>query len=148
MRKRIDDKFTNMNFELLVEGQKLSCKSFHNFEQEVEYDSIQEGGLNDRVHIRPKPVSKPFTFQVERYVGPSYLDPLVAGKVLEHPVELDISTKLGGFGDADARFFFSGCVVTGKSYSEMDAEKSGLIVETTTVAYESVSVEWKDVQKC
>ena len=148
MRKRIDAKFTNMNFELLVEGKKLSCKSFHNFEQEVEYDSISEGGLNDRVHIRPKPVSKPFTFQVERYVGPGYQDPLMVGKVLEHPIELDVSTNICNFQDADARFFFSGCVVTGKSYSEMDAEKSGLIVETTTVAYESLSVEWKEAQKC
>lgn len=136
--------FSNMHFLLRVGGNDLPCKSFHNFEREIEYESIQEGGLNDRVHLRPKPLSKPFTFQAERYVGPGYADPFEVGTALGEDVVLLVSSKAGGFSEAQAQFFFSGCIVTGKSYSEMDAEKSGLIVETTTVAYESVSVKWKD----
>lgn len=140
-------KYTSMQFVLRVEGKDLACKSFHNFEQEVEYETISEGGLNDQVHIRPKPVSKPFSFQVERYVGPGFEDPLAVGKILRQDAVLMVSSQAGQFQEPDAQFFFSGCIVTGKSYGGMDAEKSGLVTETTTVAYESVLAKWKDAQK-
>ena len=65
------------NFMLRVEGiYDLPCKSVHAFSRELEYDFIQEGGLNDYVHMLRKPISKPFTLEVERYVGVDYVDPL------------------------------------------------------------------------
>ena len=70
----------NFNFLLRVEGiYDLPCRSVHVFQKENEYELIQEGGLNDYVHMRRKPISKPFTFQVERYVGTDILDPLANG---------------------------------------------------------------------
>lgn len=59
----------NYNFLLQVEGMyDVPCKSVKGINQEQEYEYIQEGGLNDRVHMRKKQQSKPYTFQVERYV--------------------------------------------------------------------------------
>ena len=73
----------NFDFMLRVEGVfDLPCRAVRAFQRENEYEYIQEGGLNDYVHMRRKPISKPFTFQVERYVGTDILDPLANGTEL------------------------------------------------------------------
>lgn len=128
----------NFNFMLRVEGiYDLPCRAVHVFQQENEYEFIQEGGLNDYVHMRRKPISKPFTFQVERYVGTDILDPLANGTDLILPVILYVSQ----YGVYNGSFLpirmytFTGCTVMAKEYGELNAEKSGLLVETTTIAY-------------
>lgn len=134
--------YASMNFMLTVNGQDLPCKNFRSIQQEIEYEGIQEGGINNYVHIRKKPVTKPFTFQVERYVGPGYRDPFTVGKEVKGTIVLKAGRKRGDTQEY-AQFTFSGCIVTGKNYSDMDAEKSGLLTETTTVAYERLAVDWK-----
>lgn len=127
----------NFNFMLRVEGiYDLPCKSVHVFQKENEYEFIQEGGLNDYVHMRRKPISKPFTFQVERYVGTDILDPLANGTDLVLPVILMIN-RYRIYGDflPVRMYVFTGCTVMSKEYGELNAEKSGLLIETTTIAY-------------
>ena len=127
----------NFNFMLRVEGVfDLPCKSVHVFQKENEYELIQEGGLNDYVHMRRKPISKPFTFQVERYVGTDILDPLANGTDLALPVILMIN-RYRIYGDflPVRMYVFTGCTVMAKEYGELNAEKSGLLTETTTIAY-------------
>ncbi len=127
----------NFNFMLRVEGiYDLPCKSVHVFQKENEYEFIQEGGLNDYVHMRRKPISKPFTFQVERYVGTDILDPLANGTDLVLPIILMIN-RYRIYGDflPVRMYVFTGCTVMSKEYGELNAEKSGLLIETTTIAY-------------
>ena len=58
------------NFVLEVEAVYfLPLKSVRAFTKENEYEYIREGGVNDYIHLKRKPISKPFTFQIERYVG-------------------------------------------------------------------------------
>lgn len=126
------------NFMLRVEGiMDLPCKSVKAFSKELEFELIQEGGLNDYVHMRRKPISKPFYFEVERYIGVDYIDPLPLGAELLLPVILIVSRNAGQFYPlASARtYFFTGCTVTKKTHGEMSADRSGLFVETTTIAY-------------
>lgn len=127
----------NFNFMLRVEGVfDLPCRSVHVFQKENEYELIQEGGLNDYVHMRRKPISKPFTFQVERYVGTDILDPLANGTDLALPVILMVN-RYRIYGDflPIRMYVFTGCTVMSKEYGELNAEKGGLLVETTTIAY-------------
>ena len=127
----------NFNFLLRVEGiYDLPCRSVHVFQKENEYELIQEGGLNDYVHMRRKPISKPFTFQVERYVGTDILDPLANGTDLALPVILMVN-RYRIYGDflPVRMYVFTGCTVMAKEYGELNAEKGGLLVETTTIAY-------------
>ena len=127
----------NFNFLLRVEGiYDLPCRSVHVFQKENEYELIQEGGLNDYVHMRRKPISKPFTFQVERYVGTDILDPLANGTDLTLPVILMVN-RYRIYGDflPIRMYVFTGCTVMSKEYGELNAEKGGLLVETTTIAY-------------
>jgi hypothetical protein len=147
------DPIPNYNFVLWVEGVYfLPLKSVRVFNKENEFEYIQEGGVNDYVQMKRKPISKPFTFQVERYVDTGwakFLDPLANGTEMMLPMSLFVyksNAKQGFASDksADAwasRFYvFTGCVVTAKEYGELNAEKSGLLVETTTIAYRELMV--------
>lgn len=131
----------NFNFTLQVEGiYNLPCKSVHVFQRENEYEYYQEGGLNDYVHLLRKPLSKPLTFQVERYVGVDILDPLALGTELILPVLLSVSRyqgegAAGGWEQPQRIYTFTGCTVIAKEYGELNAENAGLLVETTTIAY-------------
>ena len=127
----------NFNFMLRVEGLfDLPCRRVHAFTKANEYEYIQEGGLNDYVHMRRKPVSQPFTFQVERYVGVDYLDPLQPGTDLVLPIVLFVCRmQMKGSFMPFRTYTFTGCTVMSKEYGELNAEQSGLHTEITTIGY-------------
>ncbi len=132
------------NFVLEVEAVYfLPLKSVRAFTKENEYEYIREGGVNDYIHLKRKPISKPFTFQIERYVGTErFLDPLANGTELILPLILYVfrHKSIQGFTSGPpagpARIYtFTGCTVMSKEYGELNAERSGLLTETTTIAY-------------
>jgi hypothetical protein len=126
----------NFNFLLRVEAVfDLPCKNVKAFARELEYEQIQEGGLNDYVHLRRKPISRPFTLDVERYVGVDYADPLILGAELLLPVLLFVSRRQDDFLSTVRTYAFTGCTVIKKVYGELNAEQSGLLTDTTTIAY-------------
>ena len=141
----------NFNFMLRVElAVDLPCKSVRAFSRELEYDYIQEGGLNDYVHMRRKPITRPFTLEIERYVGVDYLDPLPLGTDLTLPVLLFVSRNHDQFipGVVARTYVFTGCTVMKKTYGDLVADQSGLLVETTTLGYREmlcVDIPWSEV---
>ena len=145
----INNPITAFNFVLEVEGLYfLPIKTVRAFTKENEYEYIREGGLNDYVHLKRKPISKPFTFQIERYVGTErFLDPLANGTELVLPLVLYVYRHRSRSGlsqsapEWPARVYtFTGCTVMSKEYGQLDAEKSGLVTETTTIAYRELVV--------
>jgi len=141
----------SFNFMLRVELlYDLPCKSVKAFTREMEYELIQEGGLNDYVHMRRKPISKPFTLEVERYVGIDYIDPIPNGAELLLPVMLFVSRYQNQFipGVVARTFVFTGCTVIKKVFGELTADHSGLLTETTTIAYREmlcIDIPWSEV---
>lgn len=139
----------NFNFLLRVELiYDLPCKSVKAFTREMEYELIQEGGLNDYVHMRRKPISKPFTLEVERYAGTDFIDPLPLGADLALPVFLFVSRYQDNFLGTARTYVFTGCTVTKKTYGELQADRSGLLTDTVTIAYrEMICVDsaWSDL---
>ena len=140
---------TAFNFVLEVEALYfLALKSIKAFNKENEYEYIQEGGVNDYVHLKRKPISKPATFQVERYVGTdSVMDPLALGTELILPVILYAYKQKGRQGLTESApefpariYIFTGCTVISKDYGELNAEQSGLVTESTTIAYRELAV--------
>ena len=126
----------NYNYMLRVEGiYDVPCKAVHSFTKENEFEYVQEGGLNDYVHMLRKPVSKPFTFTVERYVGTDIVPPLPLGAELTLPIILMVSPYPNRFDISKRTFVFTGCTVISKSFGELNAEKSGLLTETIVIAY-------------
>ena len=130
----------NYNFMLRVEGiYDLPCKSVHSFTKENEFEYVQEGGLNDYVHMLRKPISKPFSFTVERYVGMDIIPPLALGAELVLPVILMVAPNANQFGNAKRTFVFTGCTVMSKTYGELNAEKSDLLTETIVIGYREMT---------
>lgn len=126
----------NFSFMLRVEGVfDLPCKSVKGIQRENEFDYIQEGGLNDYVHLKRKAISKPFTFQVERYVGINWVDPLPLGTELVLPIILFVNRDCFPKFKPVRNYVFTGCTVISKDYGELNAEVSGLLMETVTIAY-------------
>lgn len=132
------DPLVGYNFMLRVEGIfDVPCKSVKSFSKEMEYEPIQEGGLNDYIHSRRKPISKPFTIDIERYVGIDYVDPMPLGAELILPVLLFVSRNLitsQPFNVART-YVFTGCTVMKKTYGELDSQQGKLLTETTTLIY-------------
>lgn len=126
----------NFNFMLRVEGiYDVPCKKVEQFEREYEYEYLQEGGLNDYVHLKRKPASEPFFFEVERYVGTDYIDPLPNGAELLLPILLFVSRSAGNFFPAHRTYAFTGCTVMKKTYGELNAEEGGILTERIKIAY-------------
>lgn len=131
----------NFNFMLRVEGiMDVPCKSVGSFTKENEFEYIKEGGLNDYVHMKRKPISKPFTFTVERYVGVDAIDPLPLGAELVLPLLLFVSRYGNKFTAMARTYTFTGCTVISKEYGRLDAEKSGLLTENVTIAYREMVI--------
>ncbi|MCR5155845.1 MAG: hypothetical protein K6C96_04110 [Butyrivibrio sp.] len=137
------------NFVMEVEGLYfLPIKTVRAFTKENEFEYIREGGVNDYIHLKRKPISKPFTFQIERYIGTErFLDPLALGTELILPLVLYVyrhKARAGLTASAPAWparvYTFMGCTVMSKEYGELNAEKSGLLTETTTIAYRELGV--------
>jgi hypothetical protein len=122
----------------------LACTKVSGISQEKEYENIQEGGVNDYVRLREKPVSRPKVLEIERYIGEKYLDPLPVGKKLSLPLVLYVSRYINDFDNAKLTFKFAGCTVLEKKYGDLDAERSGLMTEKTRIAYQYVSVDTAD----
>lgn len=133
------------NFILRVEmAQDCPCRAIKGLRRENEFDYIQEGGLNDYVHMKRKPISRPFTFQVERYAGIDYLDPLALGTELTLPLLLMVYDRPVFSSASNAlsphrTYVFTGCTVISKDYGDLNAENSGLVVETTTIAFRQMA---------
>ncbi len=140
---------TAFNFVLEVEGVYfLPIKSVRAFTKENEFEYIREGGVNDYVHLKRKPISKPFTFQIERYCGTErFLDPLANGTELILPLLLYVYRHKSRAGLSESApkwparvYTFTGCTVMSKEYGELNAEKPGLLTETTTISYRELVV--------
>lgn len=131
----------NYNFLLRVEGiHDMPCKQVHGFSKEYEYEYIREGGVNDYVHLRRKPVSRPNILRIERYADGNILTGtlLKAGAVLKLPLLLSVSSYPGEFSKPKRLYTFTGCVVTKVEYGELSAAEGRLLTETIFIAYETV----------
>lgn len=127
------------NFVMRVEGvYNVPLKSVRSFSKKNSYETIQEGGLNDYVHIKRKPNTEIFQLQVERYVSATVLDPFANGAVLTLP--LILLMYKGNLGDAHIcrTYVFTGCEVMGKEYGELNAERSALATEVITLSFQEM----------
>ncbi len=134
--------YLNMNFTLEYRGAGIPLKAVKSISQEPEQEYIQEGGLNGYVHIRPKPASRPYVLQVERYITSGYgnLPDLSAGTVLKEPLFLVTGHYPGGPGKI--QFKFTGCTVTARTYGDLNAARAEVFTETISISYQEMELEF------
>ena len=150
-KKSVLNPAPGFNFALQVEAAFfVPLRSVRVFTKENEFDYYQEGGLNDYVHMLRKPISKPFTFQVERYVavssGLGLVDPLSLGTDLILPLILYVNRQPReswdsiSFTNCARAYVFTGCTVISKEFGELNSEQSKLATETTTISYREMFI--------
>ncbi len=128
----------SFRFILRVEGAfDVALKSIRPFTKENEYEQIEEGGMNDYVHMKRKHVTKPHTLQIERYLTEDFYDPIPNGTAFVLPLLLFVGgNNAESFSWSPRRaYVFFGAQVLNKEIGGFDAEKSGLLTETVTIAY-------------
>lgn len=139
---------TNFSFILRVEGAlEIPIKGVRPIVRNNNYERIKEGGINDYVHFKRKPVEEAYTIQIERYLSNSVLDPLANGVELTIPLILQVM-KTNSFRNSSDKedqntgkvYVFTGCVVMGREYGALDSERSGLATEIITIGYKELFV--------
>lgn len=126
-------------FQLKVNGVfDVPLKSVRPINRKYEYEPIQEGGLNDYVHIKRKPITQPYELVVERYLQTEIDDKLAVGSKMTLPLILYIGRANGqemSMTDASRWYVFTGAQVLNVEFGGLDSEKSGLLTETVTIGY-------------
>lgn len=147
---KADDLITSYSFSLLVDGiTNVPLRSVKAFKREAEFEYVQEGGLNDYVHMLRKGVTKPFVFQVEKYADTSTgAETLPVGYEATLPMLLMIYDGRNITSNMPIRTYaFTGAVVMSKEYGELNAERSGILTETITIGYRELMCVNSDLNK-
>lgn len=131
----------NYHFLLRVDALiDVACKSVQAFGNEAEFEYLQEGGVNDYVHMLKKPITSPKVLQIECYATSTVLNAFPLGTKMLTPMILYISKQAENIDINFAKqFIFTGCVVKKITNGELDAERSGLITNTIEIAFETVT---------
>ncbi|MBQ8946028.1 MAG: hypothetical protein IJ058_04355 [Lachnospiraceae bacterium] len=126
-------------FQLKVNGVfDIPLKSVRPINRKYEYENIQEGGLNDYVHIKRKPISQPYELIVERYMMTEIDDKLAVGSKMTLPLILYVGRANGrelSISQASRWYVFTGAQVLNVEFGGLDSERSGLLTETVTIGY-------------
>ncbi len=126
-------------FQLKVNGFfDVPLKAVRPIARKYEYEPIQEGGLNDYVHIKRKPISQPYELVVERYVQTEIDDKLAVGSKMTLPLILYVGRANGQeleMTEAARWYVFTGAQVLNVEWGGLDSERAGLLTETVTIGY-------------
>lgn len=130
-----DSLLSGCNFMVTIGQEIFSFAKVSNLVAQVEYETVQEGGNNDHPLLFPKQKTKPDTLVLERGVRKWALDPTFDS--LQEGMEVEQVTILlvkDGIQLSKALFFHKGLIVK-RSFSNLDAGKSELLIETLEIAH-------------
>ncbi|GHU84887.1 hypothetical protein FACS1894198_1540 [Clostridia bacterium] len=130
---------TANNFFVTFDASPLNFSKITNLEETIEYDIIQEGGLNQEVHVVPKPSTRVGTAMFEKAVHD------------DDKIFFDISVTAGSQFNMITVFILEGstprklyllnnCFVTKFSLSELNAAASSLLILKLEVAYSKMEL--------
>ncbi|MDR2817707.1 MAG: phage tail protein [Oscillospiraceae bacterium] len=122
------------NFFVTFDASPLSFSKVTNLEETIEYETIQEGGLNQEVHVVPKPNTRVGTATFEKAVHDDdkiFFDLLVTAGSQFNMITVSILE-----GSMPRKLYLlSNCFVTKFSLSELDAAASSLLLLRLEVVY-------------
>lgn len=110
--------------------------------RERENFTIQEGGLNDRVHILPGPVKRGGTVRLERgvYLG-EQLPFYMAGEPLPGAMTIELCSPSGQSGQKN--YTLVGLVVKSWEAGDLDASQNQILIDRFEIDYEFMYIEVK-----
>lgn len=138
----------NNQFLVEIENYWISFSKVSNIQRAVEYDTIQEGGVNGFVHTLVKPSAQAQTIQFEKGISVMGDDSLkklklTPGLRLLHPIGVYIYADDPTFNNKAGRelersYRISGCMVSKWELGGLDAMSSEVLVDKFEVVYSEV----------
>lgn len=101
--------------------------------------TVQEGGLNDRVHVLPGPAKQGGTLRLERgvYMG-EYLPFYMVGETIPDSMTVELWDPSGG---GKKRYRLVGLVVKAWEAGDLDASQNQVLIERMELDYEYLRIE-------
>ncbi|GHV29246.1 hypothetical protein FACS189481_1640 [Clostridia bacterium] len=126
------------NFYAVFDASPLSFSKITNLEETIEYDIIQEGGLNQEVHVVPKPSTRVGTAIFEKAVHDD--DKIFFDLSVTAGSQFNIITVFILEGSVPRKLYLlNNCFVTKFSLSELNAAASNLLILRLEVAYSKMT---------
>ena len=123
------------NFLVTIGYEIFSFSKVSNLVAQVEYDVVQEGGNNEYPLIFPKPKTNPDTLILEKGVREWTVDPMFNSLWEGMQVEqVTILLFKHGILLKKALFFKKG-LITKRTFSDLDALRGELLIETLEIAH-------------
>jgi len=118
---------TNYIFEVQFGSLRLSFSKVSNLSSQIEYDVVADGGINDKMYLFEKPNRRPDTISFERGMkvfGDADMKLMEKGMKVHG---IHIFVKRGG--RTVRTFFIEEGIVTGISYTDLDAGRGELLIK-------------------
>lgn len=128
-------------FSVYVQALRMGFSKITNIEESIETDTLQEGGVNDRVYSLRKPVTRERTLVLERGVAARGVATMAlaaqfgVGNRLHTGMLIIIHKRNGEIGYI---YEAEGPVVKKMSLSPLDSMGGQVLIETFEVAYEKI----------
>lgn len=128
------------NFHVRVGLLEFGFSKASGLQRESKPITYQEGGLNDRIHVLPGPVSNCGTLRLERgaYAGENFPFYLV-GEKLAVPLRLEIWNEANSLPGGKV-YTLTGLIVRKFEVGEMDAVRNMLLIDRFDIDYEYMHV--------
>lgn len=128
-------------FTVAIGPINISFAKIRNISKEIQIDVLQEGGVNDYVHVLQKPYTTPHKLIFEKGISDegilSKLTPLLVGKKLPFS---GIITVKNSKGETTGSYSFAEPIILKWSIGDLDALDNKVLIESLEVAHSGISV--------
>ncbi len=132
------DYLKGYNFMVYIGQTRAAFAKVSGFEQTMESETFTEGGSNSRVYTLSKRVSSQSSAVFERGVAVSRKQDLnfAGGDYISDGISIYL---LDGSGKVQQEYNLEGCVIQKLTLTDLDAQRSEILIERLEVSYETFS---------
>lgn len=123
------------NFLVTIGQEVFSFSKVSNLASQVEYDTVSEGGNNDYPLLFPKQKTSPDTLTLEKGVRTRSTDKAFNSLLVGMQVELVTILMVKDGSKLEKVFYFKKGLITKRTFSDLDATKNDLLIETLEIAH-------------
>ncbi len=134
-----DNLAKHTNFKVILDGMPLGFSKVSNISATMEFESVVEGGVNDRVHYLPKPRQSMDKLILEYGIasGEILRTTLTAGYELKMGIVIMVMPDSGFVPTATYQADWG--IVTKWEIDTLDAQSSGLLIKKVEISHNGLS---------
>lgn len=128
-------------FTVAIGPINISFSKVRNISKDIQFEVLQEGGVNDHAHILQKPYTSPHKLIFEKGVSDtstlSKLTPLLVGKKLPYYGTITIKNSMG---ETAGSYSFTEPIILKWSIGELDALGNKVLIESLEIAHSGITI--------